>query len=171
METFTLMNYVNKIAVIHFTARRTATSPVGFYAYLSSSESSPATRHHLIYNTVLTNAGNAYNKYIGVFVARQTGVYVFTWTIVASSGGHICTELVIDSDVYGRTYTFSYSGYQTTTGVVVAKVSIGHDVLVRTCSSTSSSGTIMSDSARRSSFAGWLLGWTFVAWIQIVINK
>ena len=105
----------------------------------------------------MTNVGSAYNSFDGSFVAKKTGTYVFTWTIVVSSGDAICAELVMDATVLGRTYTDSFSDYQTTTGVVLASVTIGHDVLVRTCVAYSNRGNIMSDSARRSSFAGWLL--------------
>ncbi|CAG2227876.1 unnamed protein product [Mytilus edulis] len=48
-----------------------------FYAYMSSSENNPGPHHTLIFNQVISNIGNGYNQFTGIFTAPSTGIYVF----------------------------------------------------------------------------------------------
>uniref|UniRef100_K1S3U9 Heavy metal-binding protein HIP n=1 Tax=Magallana gigas TaxID=29159 RepID=K1S3U9_MAGGI len=51
-----------------------------FYAYLSSDVAHPGQGQILKFDPVKTNAGNGYHPNSGVFIAPETGYYVFSWT-------------------------------------------------------------------------------------------
>ncbi|XP_062610247.1 uncharacterized protein LOC134272026 [Saccostrea cucullata] len=129
---------------------------VAFYAYMSSDlPSNVATPHHvLIFDHVKTNIGNGYHPSTGVFIAPETGVYVFIWTFRNADGGVHSTQLMINSEEWGKIEgrTPSHDSLQST-GCVVAHVNKGDDVFVKT--SDSSSGYIYSNIYGKTPFSGW----------------
>ena len=132
---------------------------VFFYAEMDGDES-PSQHHILHFDNVKYNIGNGYDKYVGAFVVSITGTYVFTWSISvgSSSSYHICTNLVVNDAEYGILYTDPYGSYEKDSSFVVAQVEVGDVVFVRTCSSPSLSGKVLSASSlHTSSFAGWLI--------------
>ena len=78
-------------------ARRLVAGEVAFSAYLSMS-SHYVSGHTVKYDQVLTNYGNGYNKYTGVFSAPTTGVYLLTFSIATVQGNsHIRVKLVYNN--------------------------------------------------------------------------
>lgn len=130
---------------------------VAFYAYLSRPVSSPSGLHILIFDTIITNSGNAFHFNTGVFIAPHSGLYVFTWTIRMYGNAHHTTELLVSKNIVGRLY-FNPSGQVngSVSKTVVVHVNQGDDVFVRTGES-GNAGDIVSDDGGKSSFAGWAL--------------
>ena len=98
----------------------------------------------------------------GSFIVPQTGVYVFTYTLVITSSSEVCTFLIINGVKSGADYANSGSlnVIQTSTSIVVVQVNQGDTIFVRTTTdgNCGQTGTAYGDTWRRSSFAGWLLG-------------
>lgn len=107
---------------------------VAFYAYMSHTEYSPSNHHTIIFDIPVTNLGNGYNHFSGIFSVPTSGVYVFSWTIADSMAGYVFSELVVNADVVGGilTQTLSDNDRISTTGLVVKEVRQGDVVYVRT---------------------------------------
>ncbi|XP_062596631.1 cerebellin-1-like [Saccostrea cucullata] len=133
---------------------------VAFSAYMSANEGTVGAGHTLIFHSLVTNVGNHYNKHTGVFTSPDSGVYVFTWTIIVDNHDYIRTELVVNSSTVGTMYTSAYdvNNDRTTTGVVVVQINQGDVVFIRTNHTSGSVGTIISiPDVLRSTFSGWKL--------------
>ncbi|XP_062601274.1 complement C1q-like protein 4 [Saccostrea cucullata] len=75
---------------------------VTFSAYQSTSKSYK--QHETwIYDTVLVNDGNAYNKATGTFTAPSGGVYVFTWATLTAPGKAAHPYLRVNGNYKGWT--------------------------------------------------------------------
>lgn len=136
------------------------TGVVAFYAYMSHTESNPGPHHTIIFDVPVTNLGNGYNHFSGIFTVPTSGVYVFSWTIVDSPEGYVFSELVVDADVVGciLTQTLTDRDRLSTTGLVVKEVREGDVVYVRTSTTGGIQGNIESLApAQRTSFSGWKL--------------
>jgi hypothetical protein len=68
---------------------------------MSNVEGNPSQHHTMIFDTVITNAGGAYNQHDGIFTAPTNGVYVFTWNLYSSYHGDIVSELMVNSTPKG----------------------------------------------------------------------
>ncbi|XP_062613741.1 complement C1q-like protein 2 [Saccostrea cucullata] len=111
----------------------------------------------LRFDVVKINVGNGYHPSTGVFVVLETGIYVFTWTIRIYGNYNHSTQLMVNTKEQGIIRTHVTSGVDFEgTGIVVAQVTAGDDVFVRTHASWNN-GAIISDTAGRSSFSGWKL--------------
>lgn len=137
-------------------------STIAFYAYLSKNEYNIGTHHGLVFDAVVTNNGNGYNKHIGAFVAPQSGVYVLALTIFPARGTLTAVHMLRNSDVVGDIFAdmrgTNVDTVSGSTGIVVVTMNKGDSASVRTSSTHPSSGAIASDANMRTSFAGWKIG-------------
>lgn len=130
---------------------------VAFYAYLSVTIPSISGQSTLVFDVVKTNIGNGYHATTGVFIAPETGVYVFTWTIREFHDCRHSTQLMVNNDELGIIHVHTGDGGDMSgTGIVVTHVNAKDDVYVRTHTSWNDC-LIASDIAGRSSFVGWKL--------------
>ncbi|XP_062619917.1 uncharacterized protein LOC134281473 [Saccostrea cucullata] len=130
-------------------------SGIAFYAYMAQNTDKISGRRNLIFDVVRTNVGSGYRSGTGVFTVPETGLYVFTWTIRCNEKSSHSTQLMVNYDNLGVIHTFvSRFSDMAGTGIVVARVTIGDRVFVRTHLYWNS-GIIVSNKAGRSSFAGW----------------
>lgn len=130
---------------------------VAFYAYMSATIPSITGQSTLVFDVSKTDDGNGYHPSTGVFIAPETGVYVFTWTMREASNCRHSTQLMVNNAEIGIIHLHSVSGGDFVgTGVVVTHVNAGDDVYVRTHASWNDC-YILSDIGGRSSFAGWKL--------------
>lgn len=129
-----------------------------FYAFMNSSVPSPGSHHTVIFGSVITNIGNPYNRYTGIFTAPIAGIYVFSYSITPDSSAYIPVEIVKNNGVVGSSMTRSHGGYQhNAASTVIIQLSVGDVCFIRTSSSSTPSSNIYSGSYARSSFSGWLL--------------
>lgn len=136
--------------------RQSSSSPViAFHAYLANSISSLGYHHPIKFETEMTDKGNSYNHFTGTFNVPETGVYVFTWTIVVKYT-YCATELVLNNSIIGESYPDSQhdSDNASATEIVVREAAVGDAVFVRAKSGCDS---IRSDTVTRSSFSAWKL--------------
>lgn len=164
---FVLICYRSTVRCLYAASKPNTSTVVAFYAYLSTilAQTSLGPDHTIKFDVVKTNQGNGYHSGSGVFIAPQTGFYVFTWTIRVGSYGHSSpnfhsTEIVINNNVYGSSYALAISDSSrddSGTGTVVAHVNQGDDVYIKTHSSHHGGGGILSEGFGRSSFSGWKL--------------
>ncbi|CAC5407753.1 unnamed protein product [Mytilus coruscus] len=79
------------------------TQPVLFYAIVNSRSFTLNTDSTIVFETVVINEGDHYNKYDGVFVAPQDGIYMFSWTVSTIHSNWVMTELVVEDRVISST--------------------------------------------------------------------
>ena len=156
-----LCNFHGLYTFVFFkTCHIATTGIIAFYAYMSHNEVRPGPHHTIIFDVPITNVGNGYNHFSGIFSVPSSGVYVFSWTIADSPQGFIFSELIVNSDVIGGilTQTLTDDDRISTTGLVVKEVEAGNVVYVRTSPTGGIQGNIQSLSpAQRTSFSGWRL--------------
>lgn len=82
---------------------------IAFYAYMTANMATLSRQHTLIFSTVTSNLGSAYNKHDGIFTTPSDGYYIFTWTIVSGHHSYTCTEIVMNSSPMGSIVSDSNS--------------------------------------------------------------
>ncbi|XP_076116413.1 uncharacterized protein LOC143083903 [Mytilus galloprovincialis] len=133
---------------------------IAFHAYLSKSEIDPGHHHTIIFDSVLTNSGNGYNKHSGTFIAPENGMYVFAYTVVGYPGSKMPVHLVVNSNIVGATAADSRSDtpYPSVSTVVVVYLNQNDTCFLRTSPTTSYIvGNLYSSDWSRSSFSAWKL--------------
>ncbi|XP_062592072.1 uncharacterized protein LOC134253560 [Saccostrea cucullata] len=130
-------------------------SMIAFHAYMSSTLKSPGGNQILKFDVVKTNAGNGYHPSTGVFIAPESGLYVFSWTLRVRNNADHASELVVNNDVYDILYMYAHTHDGHVTGIIVADVQSGDDVYVRIKAACSNHGDVWSDVCGHSSFKGW----------------
>ncbi|XP_071171152.1 complement C1q-like protein 2 [Mytilus edulis] len=132
---------------------------VAFYAVLSHDEKAPSAHHTLVFDNAKTNVQGAYNQYSGTFTAPVAGVYVFTFSIHMGCHAYASFEIVKNADVEGVVFldVTEACDSEQVTWTTVSQLGESDIVYVRTHSTRSISGDIISDTYGMSSFAGWLL--------------
>ena len=139
---------------------RAVSDGAAFSAYVSVAETIISEDHTINFDTTITNFGNHYNTFSGIFTASQHGVYVFTWNLYCGgNGGFIYSQLVVNSDVVGAMVTDARgTDYaRTTTGVVVVEINNGDIVFVRIHPTNLHNFNLFSHTDFRSTFSGWKL--------------
>uniref|UniRef100_K1R3L5 Caprin-2 n=1 Tax=Magallana gigas TaxID=29159 RepID=K1R3L5_MAGGI len=82
----------------------------------------------LIFNVVITNAGNGYNPSTGVFTSPIGGTYVFYVSAVEYSKQYLRIDVVLNSVSKVRAIGVDSASYQTGTNMVVLELQKGDSV-------------------------------------------
>ena len=133
---------------------------MAFCAYMAAPEHSPSLHHILLFDTVKTNLGSAYNSNSGMFTAPVDGVYTFTWTIFSEVHSYVYTQIVVNSAAFDNMIVNSnaVNDVHSGTKVIVVSLTSGDVVYVRTDDTYLSHGSIYSGRVNGySSFCGWKL--------------
>ncbi|XP_052074093.1 uncharacterized protein LOC127711976 [Mytilus californianus] len=131
-------------------------SAVAFYAQLTTSEQNVGKHHPIVFDHVILNVGNGYNKHTGAFSAPISGIYVFTFTLFPNRGGAMTVNIFKNSEVIAQIYTQMRNDmFSATTPVAVIDMNVGDTAFVRTSSVHQPIGDVYSDGNVKSSFAGW----------------
>lgn len=132
---------------------------VAFFAYLSRNENTVGTHQTFVFDFDHTNIGGHYNHHTGIFTSPGHGVYVFSWSLFCTYGGHIYSELVVNSSPVLSKFVgaLGVSNPLSSTGLAIIELSTGDAVYIRTPPNHSPSGGVLSNSVYRSTFSGWKL--------------
>ena len=149
------------------------TNSVAFYAMMSRNEPSPGKHHTIVFDSVQTNVGNAYNNFSGVFTAPVSGVYYFAWTIANYCHAYVFTVLVVNNAEVNAIATDGEDvcDEKMSSGQVVVELAAGQIVFIRTNSRSSIKGAIKSTPYERSSFSGFRLFGVWCKHLKIKLNK
>ncbi|CAC5424237.1 C1QL [Mytilus coruscus] len=131
-------------------------SSVAFYVQLTIPEKNIGQHHPIVFDRIITNVGNCYNKHTGVFTASQNGIYAITFTLFPDRNSYFGVNIFKNSEIVSQIFTDhrgpSFCG---TTPISVITLNTGDTVFVRTSSNYVVYGNIFADEHIRSSFAGW----------------
>ena len=138
---------------------------MAFYAYISKDFTHVGNGHVFVFDTVVTNSGNAYNKYSGIFTVPSSGLYAFSYSIAVagyhmsgdhdSNFGEISVQLVRNGSPCGSIAadTEAISDDEMATGFAILSLDAGD--IVRVVSQSSAQGTFRSDSVEHWAFSGF----------------
>ena len=127
---------------------------------MSSNEVNPGKHHTLIFDVVKTNAGNGYNKFSGLFTAPVSGLYALTCSIaMAGTGSYASYEIIKNAEIEGTFFVDANVSDEdrSTSMTVIVSLQVGDVVFIRTSSTFTPHGNVISNVNHRSSVAGWLI--------------
>ncbi|KAH3715120.1 hypothetical protein DPMN_057826 [Dreissena polymorpha] len=111
---------------------------------------------NILFGNVLTNEGGGYHPNLGVFIAPQSGVYVFSSSIMTSVNVEQYAAIAVNGNLVAQIYGHSDNGrHDQGSQTVVIKLNAGDEVAVQ---STQSNGDVWGN--QFSSFSGCLV------WLQ-----
>ncbi|KAH3714758.1 hypothetical protein DPMN_057457 [Dreissena polymorpha] len=137
--------------------RFVAEGTVAFSAMKVARQDHVGANQNIIFEQVLTNEGGGYHQNHGVFIAPQSGVFVFSSTIMCVPNGEVDAEMVHNGNGVTHIYCHGDGGsHDQGSQTVVIKMNAGDEVAVRNFAITDNSiwGGLYS------SFSGYLV------WLQ-----
>lgn len=139
-------------------------NPIAFYAYISHDFGGVGAHQVFLYDTIVTNQGNGYNKHTGAFTAPSPGVYAFCYTAFAAGEhvagetgeyGEVGVQLIHNGAYKGSIYvdTEIHNQEDMSTGFAVLMLQAGDVVLTK--SLVAGQGSFQSNDYGRWSFSGF----------------
>ncbi|CAG2227962.1 unnamed protein product [Mytilus edulis] len=113
----------------------------------------------IIFDTVMTNRGDAYQKDIGLFIAPVSGTYLFTWTIRGDAGSSFVSGLFVNGIRKVGLHTDGSSQSilrPVATKTAILDLNVNDHVFIKAIG-IHIRGLLLSDINGHSSFAGFLL--------------
>lgn len=83
---------------------------VAFTAVADASINSLSRGQKLVFETPILNHGNGYHEQLGVFIAPETGIYIFSVTVMCQDGRWIESNLMQNGNVIARISATEQSG-------------------------------------------------------------
>ena len=133
--------------------RATPDTEVAFFATLNRTQVHIGQLQSIVFDQVETNIGNGYDQYTGVFSAPESGVYVFSTTIVTL--GANSTHYGVFKNRVQKTIMWVngfQNSYDSSSHTVILKLQKGDDVTIK---HTESDKSVQGD--LHSMFSGFLL--------------
>ncbi|XP_063423869.1 heavy metal-binding protein HIP-like [Mytilus trossulus] len=146
----------NKIASLE---NERKTKPVLFYAIVNGRQFTLNTDSTIVFETVVINEGDHYNKNDGVFVAPQDGIYMFSWTVSTIDANWLMTELLVEDTVISSTGVRDVDSGSRSSASMTAFCRMKKDehAFVRTTGSSGSNFIYSYDNQPRTSFLGIMI--------------
>lgn len=110
--------------------RQITGSTVAFTAQLTPDNYQLSGAQPILYDSILTNIGNGYNKHNGIFTAPVAGIYHFSTTAMAVGNEHVHLMMVKNGNEIARLYTSS-TDFETGVAVAIVGMSKGDTVWVK----------------------------------------
>ena len=112
----------------------------------------------IIFDQKTLDTAHAYHSGDGIFIAPETGVYVFSWTINADGHTWAFTEIAVNGHAEGQTIADSQedSDYRTATGTLVTALTAGDHVFIRYKDTDYLTGNLYTYRGQ-CTFSGWKL--------------
>lgn len=109
----------------------------------------------IVFDLVMTNVGNGYNKVDGLFTAPTSGTYILSWTSASADNLHMQTELLVNNQVVGLAWSDAgnHSDFVLASNTVIVELNSGDVVWVR--SNKVHHNTLHGQ--HMSTFSGWFL--------------
>lgn len=129
-----------------------------FYARINRSSFILQTLSTLVFETVILNIGEHYDKYDGVFVAPRKGIYLFSWTVSIYSSNYAVTELIVEGRSVSNTgSTDPAGGHHSASMTVLSRMNKDEHAFIRTTTYGSKNVFYSAGSYPYSSFLGMLV--------------
>ena len=124
---------------------------------MSSGEDHPGKHHTFVFDTVITNVGNGYIKFSGMLTAPVSGLYAVTCsTIMNGRGAYAAYDIVKNAEIVGAFFVDAeYSSeVRSSAMTVIVLLQVGDVLFVRTSSTYTPHGNVVSDVDAPSYVAG-----------------
>ena len=125
---------------------------------MSSGEDHPSKHNTFVFDTVITNAGNGYNKFSGMFTAPVSGLYVLACSItMQGSGAYASFAIIKNEEIVGTFFVDAEHNIEVRSSsmAVIVSLQVGDVLFVRTSSTYTPHGNVKSDADARSHITGW----------------
>ena len=126
----------------------------GFSAVISSHLKNLSHDQPIVFDTVMSNFGQAYNGNSGVFHIPVSGTYMFFVNILSERDNFIETELLVEGKTIAEIYSGATQFYGAGSNFVIVTVKRGQNVWVKVHNAYS---TNMAIHCCWSTFSGYLL--------------
>ena len=125
---------------------------------MSRTEPKPSLHHTLLFDTVKTNVGGAYNAFSGIFTVALDGTYAFSFAVHVFCHAYASVEIVKNADIQGVLIADAEEScdHDFSSNTVIIKAVASDLVYVRT-HSTLLGGDVYSGPYGRPTFSGWLI--------------
>lgn len=121
----------------------------------------PGNNHIIVFDTVITNSGNGYNHFSGVFTTPEAGYYIFSYTMVTFPGQRLPVEFVCNGTTISSTAADSVKDtvYPSASGTFITYLDATSICILRTSTDIKwgAVGDLYSSDWSRSSISGWKL--------------
>ena len=101
-----------------------------FYAWNTNILTTVPSGAKIVFDHAVTNGGGGYNNNTGVFQAKVSGVYVFSWTVVSDRSHFVNVNLMKNGEFYGLAQADGNSGKDNGSGSNTAVLTLEEGDLV-----------------------------------------
>lgn len=104
---------------------------IGFYVIMFKQMDNLGDVYIFIFDMVLIDVGNGYNRYMGVFIVFVGGFYVFIWFLCLIGNEYYSVQLYVNNVVCGLVYfNVSEGGNEIVSGISVVFFNMGDNVFI-----------------------------------------